>query len=152
MDVPFVEWLKEQIPAGATVLDVGCGDRWYWPRVNAKFIGVDAWEKFKPDYLLDLEVEDLPQVKVDVVLMSDFLEHMTKDRGLQVLEQAKILGKVLVLTPLWWDDNRKSFEDAKGNYYRNEYVLHRSKWSVEDFAGFEQNTVACPGYFLGHLR
>jgi len=150
---PFAEWIGNQVVKGSKILDIGCGDRWYWKDVEAHWLGLDAWEKFEPDFLVDLEKADLPYVKADAVLMADFLEHMTKERGKVILDQAKRLAPtVMVLTPLRWDDNSKSFNDESGNYYRNKYVLHRSLWSADDFPGFEQNTVACPGYYLGVYR
>lgn len=152
-DVPFVEWLRSVIPAGATVLDVGCGDCWYWPRVNAKFIGVDAWAKFEPDHLLDLEHDDLPTVPADVVLMADFLEHVSKERGLQLIAQAQqIAPLVLVLTPTVWSANEAPFHDSKGHYFQNPHVLHKSLYGAEDFAGFERVTDRCDGYYLGLWR
>lgn len=150
---PFAEWLQRVIPAGGTVLDVGCGDKWYWQYINAKMIGIDAWPAFSPDYLLNLEVDDLPDVKVDAVLMADFLEHMSKERGKEILEQAKQRANlVMVLTPLVWSANDRAFFDKKGNYYQDPFVFHKSLWGPADFPGFTQVAALCPGYFHGLWR
>jgi hypothetical protein len=143
-------WLRKNIPKRSRVLDVGCGDKWYWPKVRARFIGVDAFPKFKPDYLLDLEHDDLPNIRVDVVLMIDFIEHLPKERGIQLLQQAKERANtVIVLTPLFWDENTRLFNDPSSDYYQNVYNLHQSLWQPEDFLGFERILTVSTEYYHG---
>jgi hypothetical protein len=146
-------WLQNTIPKNATVLDVGCGDKWYWKHIQAQFIGIDAFPKFEPDFLLDLNIDNIPDVKVDVALMLDFIEHLPKERGKQLLQQAKEKATVVVvLTPLWWSENTELLNDPKSPYYRNVYNIHQSLWTCEDFLDFERIQTLSLRYYHGIWR
>ncbi len=75
-----------------SVLDIGCGDKSKTNGLSCKrIVSLDAWPNVNPDILLDLEKEDLPfgENEFEVILMIDFIEHLEKNRGKQILEQAK---------------------------------------------------------------
>jgi 2-polyprenyl-3-methyl-5-hydroxy-6-metoxy-1,4-benzoquinol methylase len=140
----LLAFLKSIIKAGNTVLDIGCGNKWYWQHINANFTGIDAWERFEPDMLLDLEVYDLPLFKArfDVVLMLDVIEHLSKARGEVILRQAKRIGKtVIILTPIQWDPNTQFVNDEKSDYYQNTYNTHKSVWHRGELFDFKAATV-----------
>lgn len=138
----FLNWLRRNTEAGSVVLDVGCGNKWYWPYIDAKFIGVDAWLPFKPDYYYDLVIEDLPKVEAGVVYMLDVLEHFEKERALVLLEQAKIIARhsVIVLTPLVFTNNLHIPKDPESDYYNNPYEEHKCCLQPSDFEGFKRDT------------
>lgn len=129
----FLQWLMRNVKG--TVLDIGCGDKWYHSFLDATITSIDAWPANKPDILLDIEKDDLPFLgKFDVVLFLDVIEHLSKKRGLVILEQAKRMGhKLVVLTPLGFDANEIAAKDT-GNAYQR----HKSLWAAEDFKGFRR--------------
>ena len=83
------------------VLDVGCGNKTY-SSVSGDVTTVDGWEKVSPDVLVNLENEDLPfgEGEFACVLLLDFIEHLTRERGLEILAQAKTItsGRIYLLT------------------------------------------------------
>jgi len=126
-------WLRNFILPNDVILDVGSGDGRHRDIGGRRYISLDSWPAAQPDYLMDLNERDLPRVKASVVLMSDVLEHLPRDRGLEVLGQAQRLTSraVVVLTPLAWDENREAYDE--GFYQGNENVLHKSLWDLRDF-------------------
>ena len=124
------------------VLDIGCGNKFHASKLKEenrckKIITLDAWENTKPDILLDVSKESLPfsDESVDVVLMIDLIEHLEKDEGERLLVEAERVCKkcLVILTPLWWDDNKKHVEDPRLWCYGNQFNLHKSLWTEEDF-------------------
>lgn len=131
----------------SSILDIGvgfgmngCGIRnWLDLGVNFKtrLVGIEAFPHYKnPAWgLYDRVIEgDVLQVidsldKFDLILMTDVIEHFTKEQGLMLL--AKLKEKcnkgVIVSTPSIWIE--------QGAAYGNEYETHRSLWSVSDFRG-----------------
>jgi hypothetical protein len=140
-----------------TILDIGCGDKVLSKQFKCKMvITLDAWDKVDPDILADLEVEDLPftENSVDVVIMLDFIEHLSKDRGVVIIEQAKKIARrsIILLTPLWWTDNSVNVNDPDMWCYGNIFDYHKSLWTLEDFAGwnrFTNNPNVSDKYFVG---
>lgn len=119
---------------GRRTLDIGCGDGAY-SAMSKDTVRVDRLKRFAPDVLLDLEGADLSyrENEFECVLMIEFLEHLTRARGEELLRQAKRIssGKVYVLTPLWRDSD-----------------LHQSGWSLEDFEGWTR--IDFGNYFFGY--
>lgn len=139
----FGQVLKDAILQTDTVLDIGCGDKRNHNLFRcANITTVDAWEKVKPHYVIDLENEWLPfgEKSFDVVLMLDFIEHLEKSRGLEIIDQCKSIArkKIILFTPLWWDKNEKHTNNPDKWCYGNEFNLHKSLWSVEDFKGWRR--------------
>jgi|WetSurMetagenome_2_1015567.scaffolds.fasta_scaffold749248_2 hypothetical protein len=126
-------WLRAFMLPDDVVLDVGSGDGRYRDTGAKKYISLDSWPAAEPDYLLDLNKKNLPKIKVSVALMIDVLEHLPKDRGLEILLQGQRLASraVVVLAPLVWDENVDAFD--KGFYQDNENILHKSLWDLRDF-------------------
>lgn len=120
-----------------SILDVGCGDK-NFSYVGGSAVTVDAWENVKPDFLLDLEKEDLPfeENSFDCVFLMDFIEHIPYERGKVILEQAQKIARerIYLLTPLVFDSNEQHANNprcwAYGNHY---YNSHKSLWKKSDF-------------------
>lgn len=148
--------IKSHVLITDDVLDIGCGDkRRSSDLVCRKVVTLDAWDKVNPDILLDLESNDLPftEESFDVVLMIDFIEHLGRERGKIILEQAKSVSKrhVILLTPLWWTDNSENVNNTKLWCYGNIYDHHKSLWGISDFDGWRriQGLVGLNNYFVG---
>lgn len=123
------------IPQGKT-LDIGCGQKNY-SKLFKDCVTVDGWEKLKPDILIDFEKEDLPfeESSFDNILLLDVIEHIEKERGYEILEQCKKITKsrIYLFTPLIWDSNEENTNNKKLWCYGNNYNVHKSLWSLEDF-------------------
>lgn len=151
-----MSYLKEHA-RGKNILDVGCGPKAY-AVISDKVVTVDAWAKVKPDHLLNLENEELPfeADSFEVVLMIDFIEHVSKERGEALIEQAKRIAteRVYLLTPLWWDSNERHTRNPKLWSYGNEFNLHKSLWTREDFPEWVElgYSTAEGEYFWGYLE
>ena len=128
-------WLRAFTVPSDIVLDVGSGDRRYQDIGAAMVKSLDIWPAAEPDYLLNLEKDDLPVGEFSLILLLDVLEHLSEDRGRSILSQAcACAGRVVIaLTPLKWEENRTAYDDPAGFYYQSEAVLHRSLWTMADF-------------------
>lgn len=145
------DFLNNIIDPTDTVLDVGCGDKQFSNFLNNKQITtLDIWEPFKPDVLWDLNKLPLPfkDNSFSWTLCIDCVEHLPKNKGLQLLEELKRVCKeyVIIYTPLWWTDNHENVIDPKSPYYKNSYNAHQSLWKLEDFSEPEWKRVIKLGY------
>jgi len=139
-----------------TILDIGCGDKFITNRVqNPNITTVDGWIKFKPDLIWDLNITPLPYEdnSFDTVLTLDLIEHLERDKGEQLLVELQRVAKknIILLTPLFWTPNTENVENPDSPYYKNEYDLHRSQWTLEDFKDWTRLTDKkyYKDYFLG---
>ncbi len=158
----FLQWLMKRISVRQTVLDIGCGQKWYYPFLSCKSItSIDSWEKAKPDYVMDLNIHELSiffeRKSFDVVLMLDFIEHVEKELGLTLLEEASSIArkKIILLTPLYWDENIN--ENGKNSLHGNPHRAHRSLWTERDFRDWKRFRLPCfnemgKECFLGELN
>ena len=155
----FLIWLMNQIKREDSVLDVGCGNKWYHSFLNCKsIVGIDAWDKASPDFLIDLSKKNLffPESSFDMALILDFIEHLEKERGKVILCQIQVIARrIILLTPLFWRDNLIS--DRTSWYYNNPYNLHLSCWREQDFSDWRRYFLPCfnksgEEYFLGEWR
>lgn len=138
------------------ILDIGCGNKAKTNYIKNKLTKgtiktLDAWEKTQPDYLIDVGKNDLPfkENEFDTIIMLDFIEHLEKNRGFEIIEQCKKICKkhIAIYTPLWWTDNKKNVENPKGWYYNNHYDLHQSLWKTEDFKDFKDLNYGANRFF-----
>jgi len=150
------ETIKRYVDKDSVVLDIGCGDKSRSKDLGCKkVISIDAWDKVQPDIQLDLSCNDLPfePNSVDVTLMIDFIEHVEKDRGKELIEQAKLITNkyIILLTPLWWQDNAINVENPDLWCYGNKYDYHKSLWKLEDFSEWKRilNIQDLDNYFVG---
>jgi SAM-dependent methyltransferase len=139
------------------VLDVGCGNKRYFRVLQpncAKYITVDIWDKMHPDILMDVTKMPLPLTdkSVDVVLLLDFIEHLSRDDGETFLVEVERVCKrcMILLTPLLWDRNEKNVLNPGFWSYGNPANLHRSLWNLEDFKDWERWDIQDrKDYFIG---
>lgn len=123
----------------ASVLDVGPGFgkygvlfREYCPK-HPMMVGVEAWEPYVADHrlrgvydhmyvmdVLDLPVHDLNMC--EAVFMGDVIEHLDKDRALELLE--RIWRPVVINTPEHYFHNGDNLPWTE---------THRSHWTLDDF-------------------
>ena len=131
----IIEEIGKLIKIDDTVLDLGCGNKRF--SIFGKTTTVDSWKKVKPDYLLNLEVDKLPFVEnsFDYILMIDFIEHLNKDRGRILLEDCKkiVRKKIILYTPLVFNDNSINVNNRKCWAYGNVFDYHKSLWTLDDF-------------------
>lgn len=156
----LIQYMRSNIAPDSSLLDLGCGPKVYsqaladlCPRQTT----VDAWPDVEPDIVADLETVDIKTLvhSVDYILMIDFIEHLDKAAGQNLLEDCKkiVNEKIFLLTPLEaiWDDNQKNVNNPELWCYGNQYDMHKSLWCREDFIGFQQmNLESLKDYFLGH--
>ncbi len=151
-------FLDTKIVETDEVLDIGCGIRTYSRYKCSKIIGVDGWEKVNPDILLDCNKEKLPfsENSFDVILLIDFIEHLDKDQGWRIINESKNISRknIILMTPLWWTENKENTENPNLWCYKNPFNYHKSLWSVDEFisVGFTRvNTIGTEleNYFLG---
>jgi MoaA/NifB/PqqE/SkfB family radical SAM enzyme len=156
----FIAYLNSFLTPESMVLDIGCGTKEVSNSLTcAKVTTIDSWRPFAPDLLCDLTLTPaLPFADntFDLVLMIDVIEHLPKEHGFRILEEAKRVSKknLVLLTPLWWDPNLTEYSNPKSPYYQNEHNKHVSLWKVEDLLGFERYTSieALNNYFFGVWR
>jgi len=143
--------IRSLIPKGPiTVLDLGCGNG--QPFIGADIpvlVGVDIWKKkFNMPEYSDVFIHDIreinrlfPEKSYDVVTNIDVIEHLEKEEGLKLIEDAEklALNKVIFFTPKEWSENKEAVENKKYWSYGNPANYHKSHWKEEDFTsrGYE---------------
>lgn len=138
-----------------SALDIGCGVR---PFNLHRFETHVCLEPYKPyadslnqKFLCDPSIVVLngsapeslrlfPDKSFDSVLLLDVLEHMTRESGFKVLEEAKRLARISVhvFTPQGFMPQHVGPTDDDGwGFIGNELQTHVSGWDVEDFDGWK---------------
>ena len=153
--IDITAFVRSNVKKNETVLDIGCGNG--KGTVNLKcerIITLDAWDKTKPDILLDLSTNSIPFApdSMDVVIMIDFIEHLEKEQGIRILREAKDIARrlVIIYTPLWWSDNSQNVENPDLWCYGNPYDYHKCVWTEVELSelGFVDHKTK-PKYFTG---
>jgi len=156
---PHYIQIMSLIPKDKTVLDLACGNG--LPFFGKKFpslVGVDIWKKkfdmpeYDEVYIHDIrEITKLfPEKSFDVVTAIDTIEHLTKEEGFKLIEDAEklALNKVIFFTPKKWSENKDSFENPKYWSYGNEHCLHKSHWTEKDFTDRGYEIILKKAYIL----
>lgn len=157
----LIAFLRQQIKPGSSLLDLGCGPKLYSDALKDlcdHILTVDAWSWVEPDVVANLEITPLKDVTTknwDYVLMLDFVEHLDKARGLDLIEQVKaqVNHGIFLLTPMEeiWTDNSEHVEDPRLWSHGNSYDLHKSVWSPADFVGWQRISLPkLDNYFVGY--
>lgn len=122
-----IAWIKQNVPQGATCLDVGpCDGKWWY--LLHDYLTMDAVEIYKP-YIDVYELKDkyrnviccdiydlLYPAGFDLIIFGDVIEHMTVHKAQKVLEYAsQHCKKMLVAVP---------FQFKQGPMRGNKYEEH----------------------------
>jgi SAM-dependent methyltransferase len=132
-----------------TILDIGCGcgkygllakeylrDKPYidgWKKVE-RVDGLEVFDKYITDIQKaiydNLYIGDATEIEIgdyELYMLIDSIEHMPKDKGLELVNKLKNKGKVLIATP-------KKFE-VHPVRYGNSHEEHISHYTYKDFNG-----------------
>ena len=147
------------IPRDSTILDLGCGCG--NPFKGIKFpllVGVDIFRKKfdMPEYdtviFYDVnKIDELfPEKSFDIVTGIDFIEHLKKEEGFEIIKKAEKIArkKVIFFTPRKWSENKRAVEDSHYWSYGNPANYHQSLWNDEDFIKQGYEIVPFQGYVL----
>lgn len=159
----LVAYLADSVKPNNTLLDLGCGPKLYSDPLKAqcsRVLTVDAWAWVEPDIVADLETTPLSnftQERWDYVLMLDFIEHLTKEAGLHLIKQVKQITnqRIFLLTPMEaiWTKNHENVDNPELWCHGNEYDLHKSLWTPEDFVGFTRVHIhGFEDYYIGYYE
>ena len=152
----YHDFFTGNVTAGATVLDVGCGNGAVAHDVaitcNASVLGIDeneahimqAKDEFAHadvTYALGRAPEDLPDREFDVVILSNVLEHVEeRAEFLASLIEATGAGTLLIRVPLFERDWRVPLKKELDIDYRLDRT-HFTEYTQESFA----EEVRCAG-------
>ena len=134
------------------ILDIGCGimpQTYITPKVHiccepyTKYLNVlqeRIREETDKDYiLLKLTWEDvtkiMPPKSVDTIFLLDVIEHVEKERGLQLLRETEKIARqqIVIFTPLGFMP-QEHFDGKDGwNLNGGAWQEHKSGWLPEDF-------------------
>lgn len=138
--------IRSVIGDPGSILDVGCGIRpccvrWLQPGPGKEYVGLDAYrpyvESCRAKYpSLTFHVADVPPIAYsdrdfDTVVLDDVIEHLDKERGRELLDEALRVCRrgVIVRTPNGFCRQDSDPWNAGGDYWQT----HRSGWVPEDF-------------------
>lgn len=155
--IPYlIEFTRKNRPELKTVLDVGIGfgkdgfllreyyDAKEWHKFQPqdwqlKITGVDIYDGYLSELQKiiynDIVIGDIREVlpnlgNFDLAILSDVLEHFSKDDGYSLLNSLfEHVEDILIATPLGFHEH-----PAEGN---NPHEEHKSGWVLEDFNGYE---------------
>ena len=138
----LVEARDRHVPEGSSMLDVGCGDKPYYPLFAAasEYIGADVVDGPKVDVVCPLEALAFPDARFDTVLCSQVLEHV-RAPVVALREIARVLrpsGVLLASTHgtypyhphptdywRWTQDGLRALFDDAGGFEIVDVVPHR---------------------------
>ena len=134
--------IRRLIPAGSTVVDVGCGDghlmAWINWRHQHEVTGIDINQidldqattrnVYKRLIRLDLASEELPREKFDVVLCSQTVEHIPKQQALVLIKRLEKLARKRIIIA-----TTNGFFPYDHNISHGDYDQHQSGWEPADF-------------------
>ena len=126
-----------------TILDLGCGEGSFGLRFNKnneyKITGIDIYSpylkkclsrgKYKRVIKANLAKKiHLPDKSYDLVVCLETIEHLKKDQGLKLLEEAERIAKKMIIfsCPVG--------VAAQENFDKNKFQEHLSSWYPEEFS------------------
>ena len=147
------------IPKDSTILDLGCGCG--NPFKGIKFIllvGVDVFRKKfdMPEYdvVMFYDAKKIDELfldkSFDIVTGIDFIEHLKKEEGFEMIKKAEKIArkKVIFFTPREWGENKQEVESPRYWSYGNPANYHQSLWNEGDFIKQGYEIVPFQGYVL----
>ena len=158
-DNPSYRHIMKLISKDSTILDLGCGCG--NPFKGIKFpllVGVDVFRKKfdTPEYdvIMFYDVKKIDELflekSFDIVTGIDFIEHLKKEEGFEMIKKAEKIArkKVIFFTPRKWSENKQAVECSKYWSYGNKSNYHQSLWNDEDFIKQGYEIVPFRGYVL----
>ena len=142
----WIPILQDEVSLNDTVLDLGCGIMGVTKNLRClSILGVDVCE----DYLNQIKGR-VPVIwtdarfatkqlmlsqSFDVVLAIDFIEHLDRQSGLELLDEMSRVArkKAIVFTPEGFIEQKDGIGWAQG---KPEYQSHKSGWTADDFKGW----------------
>lgn len=131
-----------------SILDLGCGDGSFIEGLDlngkTQITGVDIYKPYlvaakkRGVYKKLIRTNILqfdPEVKFDIILMSQVLEHFEKSTGMKLLERFEKKAKKLIIVSA---PNGEMPQDA---YDNNKYQIHKSVWTVNDMKQLGYNVI-----------
>lgn len=152
MDSRLVALVQHSTVGFESVVDYGCGNMDYLATLThiGHRVGIDIvrQEPFMDEGAKFIEGDFrrlVGKYPLHVALFLDTIEHVVKEEGLALLDQAKEAHRmVIVFTPKGFWDNAK----AEAINPTNPHQKHLSGWEPEDFPGFKlQRTTIGPSRF-----
>lgn len=139
----LVDARDRYVPQGSSLLDVGCGDKPYYPlfaETVAEYVGADVVDGPKVDVVCPLEALAFEDARFDTVLCSQVLEHV-REPVTALREIARVLrpsGVLLASTHgtypyhphptdywRWTQDGLRALFDDAGGFEIVELIPHR---------------------------
>lgn len=134
------------------VLDLGCGNKDSFNGIVCNYTGVDVFSGALYDVKHDLSSFPYPfeDNSYDIVTALDFIEHLDKDVGRRMLEEAHRIAKkrIIIFTPDEFRDNRVNIDKPGLWSTGNEWNLHKSLWTKDDFENWNFLDYTDPGYIF----
>lgn len=151
----MIDVSKELVKPCNTLVDVGCGLRPYIYEKSKIHICIEPYEEYiniaksvyknhNMVFIKKYALEGLklfPDNSIDTVVMLDFIEHVEKKEGFEILKEADRITKkqIVVFTPLGYVSNDSGEKDNWG-LDGVSFQEHKSGWLPEDFGeGWEIN-------------
>jgi len=148
-------YVREAISNGESLLSLCCG-------IGNELGGLNTQEvtavDIAPQYLAEVHkacprvntvcsdslvyIKKQPANSVDVISNIDGIEHLTKQAGLELIEQMKRVcrKKILLFTPEGYVRNEP--HNAWGIEGANEFQIHKSGWKVKELEGLGFKLIA----------
>ena len=134
---PYYDIILSHVPIGTkSLIDVGSGYGIFGyilskARDITKLVSVEPFDYDTPQYTESIKSTwqkfyNTSPDRVDVIVSTEMIEHLTKEDAILFLKQAKCLAdRVVIATPYKYEDQEK--------YDGNEYQVHRCVISTADF-------------------
>jgi len=139
--------LQKSIEDNYTILDVGCGMKTFTRHLACKNLtGIDIWEDYLVDGDILGDVRELDKIIIpksyDVVLAIDLIEHLETKEGHKLIADMINVAKkkVLIMTPMYWSENKELVSEPRSWSFGNFFNYHKSFWGIQSFIelGFVQ--------------
>lgn len=150
----FTRRVLKDIKPVETLLDIGCGIKPCNIIPHKKHICCEPCKeyvdvlksKYKDLDILNIGWEEAVKIfdnnSVDTVAILNVIEHLEKDKGIELLEKTLKIAKqqVVILTPLGFLEQNNTDEIDGWGLHGGAWQTHRSGWRPEDFPTVENGT------------